>query len=369
MRLFISHIHEERGIAEAIRDQLRSCFAALVDVFLAQDIPFGKKWLKAVGDELAKCDMVLVLFSKHSVRRPWVNIEAGSGVMADKTVIPICHSGFTAGDLPSIYSGLNSMDLLSGQDVRGLLLQIAEGTPAKFIEDVDGPVERWLKVVSNAVRSKRYLPELEAPPCVWVVGSNHGLSEDQTRRNKRFLGLLATAFMQRGIRVVFGRSDLLDDLGNALNAVSDSGPLFGIERDRLSEFANEAALQKDSATAPPNPIVLLGSLRSKRAIGEIFYEAIGHAPDAVLVLGGSPTGRTSEEVQHAVDAGIAALPLHFTGGAAEKIPASTDATLAEIVAKVQGARSDFSAVAQQVCDVLEQQAKIQRSRQRHVPSA
>lgn len=363
MRLFISHIHEEREIAKAIRDELRACFGAQVEVFLAEDIPLGTNWFDQIKTALETSSVLLVLFSKYSSSRPWINIEAGYGVIAGKQVIPICHLGFSKADLPVIYGLLQAVDLLDTKDVGRLLDQIARATQAgQFLGDKTAAISRWIEKVSDAVRSTpRFRPLLDAPPCVWVVGSNRDLGDKQALLNKRFVGFLAQVFMHRRFRVVFGRSGLLDDLGDAVNKEIDREQVYGIDRGTLGEFGNASAMHKNSAEPPPNPVVLLGSFLSNRGLREVFVESIGHLPDTVVVIGGSPTGRTHEEVKHAQEAGIPVLPLRFTGGAAATAATSVDTSLTESVVRIQQARRDYSSVAQLLCDVLEAQTALRRN--------
>lgn len=362
MRLFISHIHEERAIAQAIRDELRACFGAQVEVFLAEDIPLGTNWLDEIKNALGKSDILVVLFSKYSSGRPWINIEAGYGVMAGKQVIPVCRPGFSKADLPVIYGLLQSVDLLTTKDVDRLLDQIAGATQAgQFLGDRGQAVSRWVEKISDAIRSLGKLtPRLDSPPCVWVIGSNRGLAQSQAALNKRFVGFIAHAFMQRRFRVVFGRSGLLDSLGEALsNEVREQ--IYGIDRETLSEFGNASAMQKNFDKAPPNPVVLLGSMRTERGANEVFLDAIGHVPDVAVIIGGSVTGRTPEEVNHAHEAGIPVLPLHFTGGVAGTVDSSLDMSLAANVSRILSAQRDFSSVAQLLCDVVEAQTAIGRN--------
>ncbi len=363
MQLFISHIHEERGIAEVVRDELLSCFGAQVDVFLAEDVPLGTNWLDEIKIALGRSDVLIVLFSKHSSSRPWINIEAGYGVMAGKQVIPVCHSGFSKAGLPVIYGLLQAADLLAHADIDRLLDQIARATTAgRFLGDKAGAVTRWIDNASDAVRlAPGMVPPLHEPPCVWVVGSNRGLNSRQTALNERFVSYVAQAFMQRRFRVVFGRSGLLDSLGDAMSKEADAELAFGIERDTLSAFGNASAMHKESTKAPPNPVVLLGSFRSDRGVGDLFVDSIGYVPDVTLVIGGATDGRTREEVGHAREAHIPVLPLHFTGGVAEELEAIVDSSLVESVANIQEAQRDYSSVAQLVCDVIVSQTRIRRS--------
>ena len=152
MRIFLSHIHEEVTLAAAIKEELRNCFGEQIDVFLAEDIPLGKNWLSEIRDALAAADMVLVLFSRTSSSRPWVNIEAGYGFMAGKQVLPLCHSGFAKSDLPIIYGLLQAVDPVSPVDVGKLLDQIARNTPARrLLVDRSAVIQRWIKQISEAL--------------------------------------------------------------------------------------------------------------------------------------------------------------------------------------------------------------------------
>ena len=363
MRLFISHIHEERTIAETIRDELYCCFGAQVEVFLAEDIPLGTNWFDQIKSALGRSDVLVVLFSKYSSSRPWINIEAGYGVMAGKKVIPICHSGFSKTELPVIYGLLQAIDLLDAKDIGRLLDQIARGTQAgQFLGDKSGSVSRWIEKVSQVVRSMPRLTQpLNSVPCVWIIGSNRSLRQKQSTFNRRFVGFLAQALMQRRFRVVFGRSRLLDILGECINQELDRPQVYGVDRDTLTEFASASAMYKDAPKSAPNPVVLLGSFRSDRGLSEVFVESIGHSPDIAVVIGGALTGRTREEVEHAKAAGIPVLPVSFTGGIAATLDWTGDMSLLDRVAKIQQAKRDYSSIAQLICDVLEAQTAIRRS--------
>ncbi len=363
MRIFVSHIHEERKIAESLRDQLRICFAEQLDIFLAEDIPLGMNWLDQIKDTLTKCDMLLVLFSKFSVTKPWVNIEAGYGVMSGKQVVPICHSGFERRDLPVVYELLQAVDLLVDTDIERLLDEVARATPAgRFLGNRLEAVARWKQQISSAIHATpRFFPPIESPPCVWVVGSNRGLSNKQIELNNKFAGYLATALMQRKIRVVFGRSALLNEFGSVLQSSSKSVRGDALGNVALSEFANASAMQKNLSSPPPNPIVILGSFRGSNGAAELFAETIGHVPDVVIVIGGSPDGRTADEVEHATRAGIAVLPLAFTGGVAARVKPTIDDSLSNHLGTILKASRDYASVAQLICTVLEKQTSIRRA--------
>jgi hypothetical protein len=112
--IFISFIHEEKQIAEAVKAFLREKLEIQSDVFLASDmwaIYAGEDWLKKIKEELASAKVVLLMMSKEAVSRPWVNFEAGAAWLTDKVMIPVCFGGLHVGSLPKPYSNLQCVSL------------------------------------------------------------------------------------------------------------------------------------------------------------------------------------------------------------------------------------------------------------------
>jgi len=59
----------------------------------------------------------LILCSKDSVKRPWINFEAGAGWIKGIPVVPICHTGIRPVDLPI---PLNMLQAIEATDENGL---------------------------------------------------------------------------------------------------------------------------------------------------------------------------------------------------------------------------------------------------------
>jgi hypothetical protein len=103
MKVFVSHIHEEASIAQVIKNAIEASFGEQLKVFCSSDpndVPAGVNWLDQLQESLGKASALLVLCSKASQDRPWVNFETGYGRIKGIPVIPICHSGLSKGDLP-----------------------------------------------------------------------------------------------------------------------------------------------------------------------------------------------------------------------------------------------------------------------------
>lgn len=359
MKIFISHYHVEKALAIAVKQELLQIFGGLVDVFIADDIHFGSNWLNEVSQKLSETDTVLVLFSPDSVVRPWINIEAGYGVMTGKYVIPLCHSGLDKKNLPVIYALQQSIELCERDDITKLFSQIAERTAAKrFLGDMGGSVERWItRMHQTLLSAPRGIRTLDAKPCVWVIGSNRDLPEKQADKNNRFVTYFAQVLIQRGFRVVFGRSGLLDKLADSLGH-----ELEAYDYKILSEFGTTSAMYKNSPGIAPNPVIVLGSMRADKGPRRVFHDTLGYCPDVMVVIGGSPNGRTSEEIKLAESAQISVLPLCFTGGQAALSKATVDPSLADEANEIQQAKRDIPIVAQRLCDLIEKEAALGRAK-------
>src|SRR5215471_16744409 len=99
--IFISFIHEEEPVAMAVRDFLETLIPG-AKAFFASDqwqVHAGEDWFKKICDGLRAAKIVILLLSRDSVARPWVNFEAGAAWLGDKHVIPCCFKGLSKGAL------------------------------------------------------------------------------------------------------------------------------------------------------------------------------------------------------------------------------------------------------------------------------
>lgn len=120
--IFLSHIHEEKELAIAVKEALEDEFSGFVDVFVSSDgtsIPAGSNFLKRIEGGLTDCIAAIYLISPSSVKRPWVNFELGAVWVrnalsirdgkAEIPALPLCHSGAAPGGLPAPLNNLNAI--------------------------------------------------------------------------------------------------------------------------------------------------------------------------------------------------------------------------------------------------------------------
>jgi L-histidine Nalpha-methyltransferase len=129
LSVFVSHITEERALAEILKERLQKNFLRWVQVFSSSDgesISAGDEWLESIRRGLTDADILLVLCSPTSIRRPWINFEAGAAWISQKRLIPVCHSGLTPGDLPMPLSVLHGISAASPDGLAALYHEIAK---------------------------------------------------------------------------------------------------------------------------------------------------------------------------------------------------------------------------------------------------
>lgn len=115
-RLFFSHGGDDTYIVEHfLKPKIESSGA---HVFLdAGQIQYGDDFRQMILAELAECEELLVLFTKSSLRRPWVLAEVGATLIRDKRIVAIMY-GPTEGELQElgVLSLLGTKSLLRLED-------------------------------------------------------------------------------------------------------------------------------------------------------------------------------------------------------------------------------------------------------------
>jgi len=128
-RIFISHITDEAKLAGIFKKCLQRDFLGLVDVFVSSDeasIDAGENWLEAIKSALETTSLELILCSKASVKRPWINFEAGAGWLKGIHIIPICHTGLKPDNLPMPLNVLHGIEAGEVSGIRRLYRLVAK---------------------------------------------------------------------------------------------------------------------------------------------------------------------------------------------------------------------------------------------------
>jgi TIR domain len=165
--LFISHLSTETDLAQALKTHLQDDFLGLLDVFVSSDletIKAGDRWLDRVSTALTDADVAIVLCSRESVARPWVNFEAGAAWVRKIPVIPICHSGFEPNELPTPLNMLEALEASNENDLEKLYMTIAALLGAKTPKADFSSIAASLKKIEEArEQGEKGLKVIEKP--------------------------------------------------------------------------------------------------------------------------------------------------------------------------------------------------------------
>lgn len=139
LKIFLSHLSVESRLGDMVKRHIASDFLGLVEVFVSSDmtsIPVGAQWLDALLRALETSGMHLILCSKESISRPWINYEAGAAGVRRVPTVPLCHSGLLHEQLPVPLSEAQGIQLGDPKGIRALYSAIAEKLTSN-VPDVD----------------------------------------------------------------------------------------------------------------------------------------------------------------------------------------------------------------------------------------
>jgi hypothetical protein len=369
-KIFVSHYSEEKPIAQAVHDLLEVTYSGFADVFISSDIAPGTDWLRDIKESLNGSDEVLSIFTYKSADRPWINIETGYGVMAEKVVTPVLFAGYTKADLPIIYHLRQAVDSRLENDVAALYNSILVRIQNKYptVRPKWNQKEFWNQWNKRIPKAEALSPETphrsSENPIVWLMGSHrHLVHKHEQQKALQVCQTLARAFMASRIQIVMGTSRMLEYLADEyVNYLEDPKRLAAAKGEL---WRKSLATEHAQSTKPaPNPIVLLGSLR-KVSIRELFNDTIGRFPDIAILIGGrmpEQSGRAAEELTKAIEAEIPLLPIKFTGGAARTIEPSTHPSIKDKVEELQTLTGNVDRIGPLVVEIVERQSEIQRTK-------
>lgn len=126
-KIFLSHITEEKEIAESFKKGIENLYLNTVEVFVSSvNIKSGEKWLYKIENNLMEANLFLILTSQKSMQRPWINFEAGAGWALKRPVIPLCYNGITPSDLQEPLKSLQALNIEEIDDFKKLFSDISD---------------------------------------------------------------------------------------------------------------------------------------------------------------------------------------------------------------------------------------------------
>lgn len=128
MRIFISHVHEDKKLAVSIKEILEGAFIN-VDVFVSsdeKDMTERQKWFGSIEKSLEEAEVMIVMCSENSVTRSWINFEAGAGWIKGIDVYPICYGNAEVGSLPRPISEFPALSIHDDDFLEKLFRRVSD---------------------------------------------------------------------------------------------------------------------------------------------------------------------------------------------------------------------------------------------------
>lgn len=92
----------------------------------SQSIPAGNSWLNKIDSALQRASLTLILCSERSIKRPWINFEAGASWIRKIPIIPMCHTDLRPSSLPTPLNTLQAVLAHQESGLRQMIQRIAE---------------------------------------------------------------------------------------------------------------------------------------------------------------------------------------------------------------------------------------------------
>lgn len=141
-KLFLSYVHAEKPVADALKRLIESAFGSGVSVFLAEDpgsVSIGDEWMEKIRAALRSADLLLVLASPASLARPWINIEVGAAWAQGIAFASLCHSGTRRETLPQPYQSRQAYEIDQPEHCEALLAALSKSLSGKELPPLDFP--------------------------------------------------------------------------------------------------------------------------------------------------------------------------------------------------------------------------------------
>lgn len=138
--VFISHITEESELAQILSEEIKKSYLGMLDIFVSSDgesLPAGGRWLDTIDKALTNSAIQISLCSPQSIKRPWINFEAGASWIRRIPVVPVCHSGLTKSQLPVPLAMLQATDIDNESDLKTLFEELTKILGANQTPTID----------------------------------------------------------------------------------------------------------------------------------------------------------------------------------------------------------------------------------------
>lgn len=112
-------------MASTLKQWIERTTSGQCDVFVSADVadnPAGGNWMAIIEERINESFLMIVVCSKFSLSRPWINFEAGAAWQRKIPILPVLHSGLTVDQVPRPISDFQGVSV----DEPGLFKRLFE---------------------------------------------------------------------------------------------------------------------------------------------------------------------------------------------------------------------------------------------------
>jgi tetratricopeptide (TPR) repeat protein len=143
MNVFISHTHDDHGVARALAGLIETLFFGRVKPQYStskelDEAPApGEDWYAWIVEKVRDAEVAIILLTPGSIQKPWVIWEAGAvggaavASSADKRVIPIAFA-LSASDLPTVFGRNQVVNGTDEGDIKKLVTNLLDQFQTKL---------------------------------------------------------------------------------------------------------------------------------------------------------------------------------------------------------------------------------------------
>jgi hypothetical protein len=147
LKLFISHAHQDEGLAKVIANLLSRVTVGQIDVWFSSDdsavggIQPGRMWFDEIKSRLEQSIAIIVLLTPASLNKPWLYFESGMGAtIPNCEIIPLCVGIDPSRDLLPPLALYQSFHLADYESLKRFLNKLLGKCDITFDEEMAEPV-------------------------------------------------------------------------------------------------------------------------------------------------------------------------------------------------------------------------------------
>ncbi len=161
-RIFVSHVSDDKQLAEAIKSAINDAFEGSIELYLAvHELAGGDEWKTEIRKNLNECDALISVMTPASINRPWIYIEWSAFWIEGRQFFCLMGDGVEVSHLIEPMRDLQAVKLSLVDDVRRFFRRLKEYSgfrevPYKHVDDFVDKVALAQRIQAQERAEKTY---------------------------------------------------------------------------------------------------------------------------------------------------------------------------------------------------------------------